>query len=149
LKKNLRIFFSYHHYKLPKKAQEIFQKILALVSKNDLVNLFFIGKRKSRQLNYQYRKINKPTDVLAFPFHYFYKKEVNFTKEETRDLGDIFICFPVAIKQAREKKCSLEKEVCFLFLHGLLHLLGYDHERAKERKTMFSLQSKILRRLNL
>jgi probable rRNA maturation factor len=66
-----------------------------------------------------------------------------------QDLGDIFICYPVTIKQAKEKKISLEKEICFLFLHGLLHLLGYDHEKENDKKIMFSLQDKVLGQINI
>ena len=146
--KNLKIFSSYQKYKLSQNSQEILREILKIVSNNNyyLVNLFIIGKRKSQQLNCQYRKIDKPTDVLAFPFYHFYKEEVKFAKDAPQDLGDIFICYPVANKQAQEKKYSLEKEIYFLFLHGLLHLLGYDHEETKERKIMFSLQDKIFAR---
>ena len=149
--KNLKIFSSYQKYNLSQNSQEILREILKIVSNNNnyLVNLFLIGKRKSQQLNCQYRKIDKPTDVLAFPFYHFYKEEIEFAKDDPQDLGDIFICYPVANKQAQEKKNSLEKEIYFLFLHGLLHLLGYDHEEEKERKIMFSLQDKILKQLNI
>ena len=131
--------------------QAILEKILKIVSNGNyyLVNLFLIGKRKSRQLNYHYRKIDKATDVLAFPFYYSYKEEVDFSRFASCDLGDIFICYPLAIAQARQKKTSLEKEIYFLFLHGLLHLLGYDHEESKEKKIMFALQDEVLKKLKL
>ena len=150
MEKKLRIFISYQKYSFPSKNQEFLRKILKIVSENNcyLVNLFFIGKRKSQQLNYQYRKIDKPTDVLAFPFYYFYKKEVSLPEKGSQDLGDIFICYPVTVEQAQKKRCSVEKEIYFLFLHGLLHLLGYDHEKENDRKIMFSLQDKILKQLS-
>lgn len=142
---NLKIYFSSKQYQFPAKTPEILKEILKIVTKDDgyFVNLFLVGKRKSQQLNSQYRKINKPTDVLAFPFYYFYQAEITLVTIH-RDLGDIFICYPVVVKQAKQKKCSVEWEICFLFLHGLLHCLGYDHEEVKEREIMFSWQDKVL-----
>jgi probable rRNA maturation factor len=61
----------------------------------------------------------------------------------------LFICYPVVVEQSQEKKCSLAKEICFLFLHGLLHLLGYDHEKTADRKKMFLLQDKVLDQLKI
>ena len=151
MKKELEVFISYKKYCFSPKNQTILEKILKIVSHGNyyLVNLFLIGRRKSRQLNYHYRKIDKPTDVLAFPFYYSYKEEINFSKFASYDLGDIFICYPLANTQAQQKKTSLEKEIYFLFLHGLLHLLGYDHEERKEKKIMFALQDEILKKLKL
>ena len=147
----LRIFTSYYKYSLPVGTKKIFQKILAIVAKNNsyLVSLSLVGKRKSQQLNSQYRQVNKPTDVLAFPFYHFYKKELTFTEEIASDLGDLFICYPLVKKQAQDNQHSFEKEICFLFLHGLLHLLGYDHETKSEREKMFTQQDKILRKVGI
>jgi len=149
LLKKLKIFTASPQYHLASKVQKNLRKILKVISKDNcyLVSLFLIGKKRSRGLNYQYRNINKPTDVLAFPFYYWYKQEINCSTNHCQDLGDIFICYPVAVKQSKEKKCSLEKEIYFLFLHGLLHLLGYDHEEKNERTKMFLLQDKILKQL--
>jgi len=151
LSKELNIFFSYQKYNLSETCKKNLLEILKTVSKNNfyLVNLFLVGKRKSQQLNSQYRKIDKPTDVLVFPFYRFYKSEIELADDKSRDLGDIFICYPVVYKQAEKKRHSLEKEIYFLFLHGLLHLTGHDHEETKQKKIMFSLQDKILRQLNL
>ena len=106
MKKELEVFISYKKYSFSPKNQEILEKILKIVSNGNyyLVNLFLIGRRKSRQLNHHYRKIDKYTDVLAFPFYYSYKEEINFSKFTSCDLGDIFICYPLAGKQARQKK---------------------------------------------
>ncbi|CAG8450288.1 11067_t:CDS:2 [Racocetra fulgida] len=141
----LTISVSKAEYTLPEEIQEKLEKILKIaVEKQDisaLVSLSLVGKRESRQLNLRYRKINKSTDVLAFPFYYNYQKEIgSCSVGKLRDLGDIFICYPVAQEQAQENQHSLKQEICFLFLHGLLHLLGYDHEKDKDRKIMFDLQ---------
>jgi probable rRNA maturation factor len=151
LKERLKIFTAYHKYHLTQETEKNLKKILEIVSKSNLylVNLFLVGRRKSQQLNCRYRKIDKPTDVLAFPFYYWYKEEIGYSINDWKDLGDLFICYPVAVKQSWEKKCSLVEEICFLFLHGLLHLLGYDHEKTADRKKMFLLQDKILNQLKI
>jgi probable rRNA maturation factor len=109
-------------------------------NKNWVLDLFLINEKESQKLNKQYRQKDYPTDVLAFPFYYLYQKELN----NCDNLGDIFICYPVVQKQAKEYQHSFDYEFCFLFTHGMLHLLGYDHEVPKEKKTMFGLQDLIL-----
>jgi probable rRNA maturation factor len=93
------------------------------------------GKEESQALNAQYRKKDYPTDVLSFPF-----------EEEVPDdgfyLGDIFICFPVAVEQAEEGGITIEQELLTLMLHGILHLAGYDHET--DSGDMQKLQEKLL-----
>ena len=66
-----------------------------------------------------------------------------------RALGDIFISYDHAIAQAKEYEHSLHREMCFLFMHGILHLLGYDHMEEEEAKEMFALQNEILDSLNI
>ena len=66
------------------------------------------------------------------------------TDEEQSDLGDLFINIDYARRQAKRYGHSFLREVCFLFTHGLLHCLGYDHQTEEEEKEMFSLQEKIL-----
>ena len=66
-----------------------------------------------------------------------------------RSLGDIFISYDHAVSQAEEYGHSLKREMCFLFTHGLLHLLGYDHMQEDEEKEMFALQKEILEKLNI
>ena len=128
-------------------------KITQLVEENTeldenkkwIFSLFLINEKESRQLNKQYRQKNYPDDVLAFPFYYLYQKELDSCNE----LGDIFLCYPLAQKQAQEYQHSLDYEFCFLFTHGMLHLLGYDHETPKEKKIMFDLQDLILNEIDL
>ncbi len=88
-------------------------------------------------LNQEYRGNSKPTDVLSFSYY----DEAGFPGENL--LGEIAISLPTAQKQAKEHKKSLKEEVQFLFIHGLLHVFGYDHEQLDERKVMFDLQDEI------
>lgn len=88
--------------------------------KDPEVSLSFVGERAIRTLNRKFMKKDKPTDVLSFPLG-----------EKAADgkyyLGDIVIAVPVAARQARQKRSSLDRELRLLAIHGFLHLLGYDH----------------------
>jgi probable rRNA maturation factor len=104
------------------------------------VSLSFVDDETIRELNLQYRGIDRPTDVLSFPIR----------DELFPDLlGDIVISLPTARRQSEEYGHSLEREIGFLFTHGFLHLLGYDHEDETNEKTMFAKQERILRRVGL
>jgi probable rRNA maturation factor len=147
----LIILPSRSYYSLSEEIQVILRKILKIVSKNNsyLVALFLVGKEKIRQLNWQYRKINSPTDVLTFPFYHAYRQEIDFSLHSSLDLGEIFICYPVVKEQAKKYQYSFKKEICFIFLHGLLHLLGYNHEKRPEKKIMLALQNEILAQIDI
>lgn len=96
-------------------------------------------------LNRDYRHIDRPTDVISFAFlDGINNKEELFKSTDNVDLGEIYISIPKAIEQAKEYGHSEKREFCFLFVHGLLHLLGYDHMKLEEEKVMFDLQDKIL-----
>jgi probable rRNA maturation factor len=101
------------------------------------LSLKICNDREMQQLNKTYRGIDRATDVLSFP--------LPFVDPQSKEvyLGDIIISFPTAKKQAKEHQQTIEDELTFLFLHGLLHLLGYDHEEAAEEKAMFALQDKL------
>lgn len=102
------------------------------------VSVLFVDDDTIAELNASYRKKNKPTDVLAFP------AEVPHSAVPV--LGDIVISVPTARRQARELGHTLRHEVAFLLIHGMLHLLGYDHHKSWERKKMFSKQDRIFER---
>ena len=99
---------------------------------------------KIKQLNKEYRNVDKVTDVLSFPL----MTEDDFN-DDFIDLGDIVICKEVAKLQAKKYNHSYIREVCFLSLHGLLHLLGYDHIEKDEEKIMTDLQKEILQDLKV
>lgn len=81
-----------------------------------------LGEREMTELNVAWRRKNGPTDVLSFPAGFV-------GPEGRRHIGDIAICVPVAERQALEQGHSTQREAATLAVHGLLHLLGYDHER--------------------
>lgn len=111
------------------------------------ISLVIIGEAKMRKLNKFWRGKNRVTDVLSFPFVAGkHKKTAEFVDAPTgvEFLGEIFICLPYAKKEAKRQNIPLEKELETLLVHGLLHLLGYDHERSeREEKEFFELQKKI------
>ena len=93
-----------------------------------------------REINKEYRNIDKTTDVISFALED--EKRENFTK--IRLLGDIYISIDKAKEQAISYEHSLERELSFLAVHGLLHLLGYDHMTKEDEKIMFTKQKEIL-----
>ena len=103
------------------------------------LSVSFVSENKIRTYNRDYRNIDKITDVISFAM-----EDSDGYEYDSRELGDILICYKRAIKQANEYGHSLKREICFLFTHGLLHLLGYDHMNEEDEKEMFSLQNKIL-----
>ena len=103
-----------------------------------------------RLLNSEYRNIDRATDVLSFPL--FEAEEIGVLRESTDAvcLGDIVISLERALEQSVEYGHSFEREVAFLCVHSVLHLLGYDHELGdKEEKEMFARQEEILRKMKL
>ena len=123
---------------------DILNYTLKKLDKNNVnFSITFVGRRYIRKINREYRNINKITDVISFAFL------DNHDKVNTEMLGDIFICIPRMKKQARMYGHSEKRELSFLALHGLLHLLGYDHQELKEEKIMFSLQEEILNELKI
>ena len=102
-------------------------------------NIIFVDINKIHEINKTYRGIDRPTDVISFAL------EDNMDiKLDHRLLGDIYICLEKAHEQAIEYNHSYLRELSFLMIHGLLHLLGYDHMEPEEEKIMFSKQEDIL-----
>lgn len=97
-----------------------------------------------RRINAHYRKIDRPTDVITFALRDSDDPELAQIGEGQEELGDIFLNIDAAGRQAEKYRHSLRREICFLYLHGLLHLLGYDHMKKEEEQRMFSLQREIL-----
>ncbi len=107
---------------------------------NALFNIIIVDEEKIRELNKNYRNKDSVTDVISFAL----EDDNTFIKTDVRVLGDIYICIKRAREQAKEYGHSLLRELSFLSIHGLLHLLGYDHMTKEEEKVMFDLQEVIL-----
>ena len=103
-------------------------------------SIVFVSEEKIQELNKNYRGIDKVTDVISFAFEVNEKVVYN----NMRLLGEIYICIPRMIEQANSYGHSEVRELAFLTVHGLLHLLGYDHMTKEDEEVMFSLQEKIL-----
>lgn len=110
-----------------------------------IVSVSFVDNRYIHKLNKKYRQIDRPTDVISFAF---LDADNSYDKilysQGIAILGDIYISIDKAKEQAEEYGHSLNRELCFLFVHGLLHLLGYDHMNEEDEKEMFALQDQIL-----
>ena len=108
-----------------------------------LVDVNVVDNQFIHQINKDYRGVDRPTDVISFAF-LDDKDETMIVGQNQISLGTILISFEKAEEQANEYKHSLRREMSFLFVHGLLHLLGYDHMTEEDEKKMFALQDEIL-----
>jgi len=107
------------------------------------LSLMLVSDRRMRALNRRYRKKDRSTDVLAFPL-----REGRFSRFRGKLLGDVVIAMPTAKRQAAALGHSLRDEVSRLLVHGVLHLLGYDHERSvRDALLMARKERAILRRI--
>lgn len=107
-----------------------------IIGENCEISLLMTDDETIKELNKNFRGKDKATDVLSFPM------------EENNMLGDIVISADTAKRQAADADIPLERETAFLYIHGLLHLLGYDHEKSTEDEAhMFALQEDILKSL--
>ncbi|MEK5256250.1 rRNA maturation RNase YbeY [Paenibacillus sp. FSL F4-0125] len=122
------------------------------------VALTFVDNTRIHELNLEYRGIDRPTDVLSFAMNesgedeldIIYEVEEGEVLEDVPDvLGDIIISVTRAQEQAQEYGHSLERELGFLFVHGFLHLLGYDHQDEASEAEMMSKQEKVLAQVGL
>jgi probable rRNA maturation factor len=112
------------------------------------ISLVFTDAETVRKLNRDYRRINGPTDVLAF--HMLPQKGAASSfvlpPNGVTHLGEVIISYPQALTQAKEQGHSLESELALLVIHGILHLLGYDHEEPAEEHKMRERERDLLKR---
>lgn len=113
-----------------------------LLKRDGCIDLVLIDDKTMQEMNAEYRNLNKPTDVISFAY-----LEVTEFEKVPDDIiaGDIFISIDTAKKQAKEHKHVLNKELEILFIHGLLHLFGFDHKNDKEEKEMEGWAKKVLK----
>lgn len=112
------------------------------------VSVVFADDEYIRELNRQYRGLDKATDVLSFALDEGEEPEVIGGPQETL-LGDIVISLETACRQAAEYGHSLERELAFLAVHGMLHLAGYDHEEESDRAAMRGREEEVLSLLGI
>ena len=126
--------FAAAHLKLPEETE---------------MSVTFMDNAAIQEINRVYRGKDAPTDVISFALEDEWEDEIPVIFEEgdnplPRVLGDIMISIERAQEQAEEYGHSLERELCFLAVHGIYHLLGYDHEKEEEAEVMFKKQEEVL-----
>lgn len=104
-----------------------------------IFNIIIVDNDYIHKLNKEYRNIDRETDVITFAL----EDDKTFNLD-IRLLGDVYISIEKAKSQSEEYHHSLLRELCFLAVHGMLHLLGYDHMKKEEEEVMFKLQEEIL-----
>ena len=112
------------------------------IKKNIQISVAFVDNQSIKKLNSTYRGKDQVTDVLSFSENDSQVTEKFFVDKNY--LGEVIICYPRAVIQAKENKNSLSDEIKLLLIHGVLHLFGYNHEENKEASVMRSLENKIL-----
>ncbi len=130
------------------------EQVLGEDFSNVVVSVNFVSSEEIQKLNNEFRKIDKKTDVLSFPnLNKTTTQKLAEFQNEVYDgqlfLGDIVICKDVARAQAKEYGHSMKREICFLALHGLLHLLGYDHIEKDDEKLMQKTADEILNKFGV
>ncbi len=106
------------------------------LKKDQELTVVFLDPKPAKKINEQYRKKSYATDILSFE------------GASPADLGELVICPQVLKKQAKEHDLSFKAELAYMLIHGVLHLLGYDHEKSKkEAKKMFEIQDQLFDRL--
>ena len=102
--------------------------------KQDLV-IVFLNKKEAQKINLEYRSKNYATDVLSF-------------SGTDQSLGELVMCPEILKKQAKQNNHNLRTEILYMFIHGVLHLLGYDHEKSKsEAYKMFKIQDEVFEKI--
>ena len=133
-------------------------KFLGQPVKDVKYNLYVVSKDYIHDLNLSSRGVDRATDVLSFPNLNINAGEIidinNFKldvdpMDSSLLIGELFICNEVAKAQAKKYNHSYRREFCFLFLHGVLHCLGYDHIEEVDRVVMEELQNKILNKCKI
>jgi probable rRNA maturation factor len=115
------------------------------------LSVSFVSLEEIHRLNREFRSVDRPTDVLSFPM--YERDEIPSENEledgESIELGDVVICEDKAREQALEFGHSYERELIYLFVHSVFHLLGYDHEDENEKKEMRAKEESVMEKLGI
>ncbi|MBI2980230.1 MAG: rRNA maturation RNase YbeY [Chloroflexi bacterium] len=130
--------------------ENVAEKVLVAqgVSPEAELGLVIVGQEKVRRLNLNYLGKDEPTDVLSFAMlpESADRDPASFVvaPDGIQHLGEVIISYPQAVLQAEEHRHSVKKEVAILIVHGVLHLLGYDHERPEDKQKMRAREAEML-----
>ncbi len=117
-----------------KKKLNKFNKISSFKKKKHEFSVLLTNNKKMKSFNFKFRKKNKPTDVLSFPFHHIEKKSIY--------IGDIAISFEIVNQRSKTSNFFLEFDK--MWIHGYFHLIGYDHKKIKDFKKMTKKENLVL-----
>ena len=112
---------------------------------NVMFNVIIVDNDTIHKINKEYRNIDRETDVISFAL----EDDKTFNRSDIRILGDIYISLDKVISQSNEYGHSFKRELFFLALHGLLHLLGYDHMKKEDEIVMFGKQEEVLKKYGI
>ena len=122
------------------KLKKISNTLKPFKKKNITFTILLTNDSKIKELNKKFRKKNKPTDVLSFP--YFYPKDLKLLKEKKIYIGDIAVSFKAILQKSQKKNFLIEFDK--VWIHGLLHLVGYNHVKNKDYNVMAKEEKRIL-----
>ena len=126
------------------KTMSFFSKVIEeTINKNILASFLLTDDTNIKLLNYKWRKKNNSTNVLSFPVNSFLKEDKYFF------IGDIVLSYETILKECKKKKITFKEHFIHLCLHGMLHLLGFDHKDKKDEKEMESTEIKFLSLINI
>jgi probable rRNA maturation factor len=114
---------------------------------NYAISLHLVGDETIRHLNTEHRGIDAHTDVLSFPLHDPNGMRFVLPPGQPASLGDVVVAYPTALAQAADFGHSVDREIGYLVAHGVLHVLGYDHEEVEDRRRMRHREEEALRPL--
>ena len=144
---------------LPENMEQKLEELLSIAARMESIDsgevtVTFVDDESIQDLNREYRNLDKPTDVLSFSMWEESESElkINYDGDERPGedpIGDIVISLPTAKRQSEEYGHSLEREIGFLFVHGFLHLIGYDHQDEQSERIMMEKQELVLQEAGL
>ena len=133
-----------HKIYFDNKTMNFFSKVIKeTINKNILASFLLTDDTNIKLLNYKWRKKNNSTNVLSFPVNSFLKEGKYFF------IGDIVLSYETILKECKKKKITFKEHFIHLCLHGMLHLLGFDHKDKKDEKVMESTEIKFLSLINI
>ena len=140
----------FNEYKKPVEELDLLKDFInyaleKLQLKNVMFNVIIVDNESIHKINKEYRNIDRETDVITFALED--NKQIDVPG--LRVLGDVYISYDRVISQAKDYGHSTKREICFLGVHGLLHLLGYDHMIKSDEEVMFQKQEQILNDLDI